>query len=234
MNFILAFHGVLSYKQIRDTRDALNLEDYLNRLSENKRLSEVKKKIIAELWDSDKVPMKWVSSERLLAITGQKYFDRRARELRDENGADIESANSSGSHVWRLRSLEIASGNSRAYLSAQEKQNLFLRQEHKCQICGKQTAPGVRGLQADHKVPLIRGGRNVHENWQSICNECNVAKRRMCQGCEDSCSECVWAYPENTGMLVCIPVPTELVKKLRDFALHHKEHLWKELSRILK
>ena len=211
----------------------MDLDDYLSRLSENKRLSEVKKKIIRELWNRDEFPMEWVASERLLQVTEQKYFDRRARELRDENGADIESLNSSGNHVWRLKSQEISSGNTRAYLPSQEKEKLFLRQEYKCQICGKQTEPGARGLQADHKIPLIRGGSNALDNWQSICNECNVAKRRACQGCEDACSECVWAFPEKTGMLVCIPVPSELVQKLRDFSLHHKQRLWIELARIL-
>lgn len=211
----------------------MDLDDYLIRLSENKRLSEVKRKIIRTLWNKDIFPMEWVASERLLEVTGQKYFDRRARELRDENGADIESVNSSGNHVWRLRSPEISSGNTRAYLSGQEKEKLFLRHEYKCQICGKQTKPGARGLQADHKIPLIRGGSNAIENWQSICNECNVAKRRVCQGCEDDCPKCVWAFPEKTGMLVSIPVPAELVQKLREYAVHHKEKLWVELARIL-
>ena len=43
---------------------------------------------------------------------------------------------------------------------------LFKQANFCCQICGKIIKPGVKGLQADHKVPLIRRGSQTYENWQ--------------------------------------------------------------------
>lgn len=71
----------------------MSLEEYLGNLPTKKRLSEVKQKIIKRLWGDENIsfPKPWVSSKELLELTGQKYFDRRTRELRDELGCDIES-----------------------------------------------------------------------------------------------------------------------------------------------
>jgi hypothetical protein len=54
-------------------------------------------KIITKLWSG-----KWATSSSLLKLTGQKYFDRRIRELRDEYGFDIESKNVFGEWSYRL------------------------------------------------------------------------------------------------------------------------------------
>ena len=69
-------------------------ENYLSALPKKKRLSEVKLTILKRLWGSDDIdfPKPGVSSIELLELTGQKYFDRRTRELRDELGCDLESS----------------------------------------------------------------------------------------------------------------------------------------------
>ena len=100
--------------------------------------------------------------------------------------------------------LIIGKKNTRHYLSSNQKKELFLKQGFTCQICGKNDRPGQRGIQADHKIPLLRGGSNDSENWQTLCNECNVAKRRSCQNCSIDCKTCFWAFPNNTTLPITL------------------------------
>ncbi len=52
------------------------------------------------------------------------------------------------------------------------RRELFLRDRHTCQYCGK---PG-KELTIDHVVPRHRGGRHVWENLVSACKACNHRK----------------------------------------------------------
>ncbi|MDG1950424.1 MAG: HNH endonuclease signature motif containing protein [bacterium] len=72
----------------------------------------------------------------------------------------------------------------------------------------------MRGLQADHKVPLSRGGTNDLSNWQAICNTCNVIKRRACQGCSIDCQTCAWAHPVEGTESVVLSLSSSLLKSL--------------------
>lgn len=211
----------------------MEFSEYIKKLSGGKKISEVKLKILMILWESSpEFPKKWVTSDYLLEVTGQKYFDRRARELRDEFGADIETTNDKSTHLWRLNSPQITAGNKRSYLTQKQKDELFTSHKYRCQVCGKQSDPGTRGLQADHKIPLIRGGKETIENWQSLCNECNVSKRRACQGCDLECQKCIWAYPEKVGMILPLPVPPDLLDKLTYISIHQRDYLWSELRKM--
>ena len=87
---------------------------------------------------------------------------------------------------------------------------MFEQAKHTCSICGKFSLAGVRGLQADHRVPLTRGGSEELRNWQPICNECNVVKRRQCQDCTLNCETCSWAYPEKSSKKLLINIPKNL------------------------
>lgn len=173
------------------------------------------------LWEAGSdFPRPWVPSSTLLKATGQKYFDRRARELRDEMGCDLESqyVEIHKEHSWRLRSPALLKANPREYLTSSQKEQLFKQHNHICATCGKAIQAGVRGLQADHKIPLSRGGTHDFANWQPICNNCNVGKRRACEGCNDDCKACSWAFPEKTGLKTVIDLPPELLTKLYDLA----------------
>ena len=59
------------------------------------------------------------------------------------------------------------------YLKLRE---IVLREQPWCTEC---LAPDTEGnpLQADHVVPLQRGGKNVRSNMQTLCRACNAAKR---------------------------------------------------------
>jgi 5-methylcytosine-specific restriction endonuclease McrA len=203
----------------------MTLEQYIDTIGG--RLSDVKRKILVELWNAGPVfPKEWVASSHLLDITQQKYFDRRTRELRDEKGCDIETKHINGEHHYRLVSENLTSANPRSYLTELQKRELFRLAGNLCQVCGVNMVAGVRGLQADHKIPLIRGGSHTLENWQAVCNECNVAKRRACQGCSDDCKTCQWAFPENAGFPIVTRVPRELFDDVQE--LQRKNPKWLE------
>jgi hypothetical protein len=181
------------------------------------KLSRVKLVILQRLWDEGSdFPRGWVTSSELLALTKQKYFDRRVRELRDEVGCDIETGNLAGEHAYRLISASLLVSNPRAYLSAPAKRALFEQAQYCCAACGREFASGVRGLQADHKVPLKRGGSHDRANWQPLCVECNVAKRRACAGCDLDCEQCAWAYPERVGRRVQLTLSVDLEARLQE------------------
>lgn len=198
----------------------MNFIDYINALPSN--ISDVKLTILKKLWHADSIPFPkpWVSSEELLTLTGQKYFDRRARELRDQTGCDIETMHNSelGGHAWRVNSPNLAAPQDREYLSQAQKLQLFSAAKNTCAICGKITTAGVRGLQADHKVPVSRGGTNALENWQAVCNHCNVGKRRVCEGCTIECATCSWAYPEIVGINTLISINEKVLSKITEYS----------------
>jgi hypothetical protein len=182
--------------------------------------SDVKRQILQRLWqEGTSFPRGWVRSSELLQLTGQKYFDRRVRELRDEVGCDIETGTVSGEHAYRLLSTGVEVANPRAYLTESQKKELFRAARNHCAVCDRQFEPGVRGLQADHKVPLKRGGAHDSGNWQPLCVECNVGKRRACAGCELDCQVCPWAFPERVGRRLLVQVSSEVEASLRAYSM---------------
>ncbi|MCT4710731.1 HNH endonuclease [Enterobacteriaceae bacterium H11S18] len=197
-------------------------EKYLSALPKKTRLSDVKLTILKRLWwtDDSDFPKPWVSSAELLELTGQKYFDRRTRELRDQLGCDLESSYIVGlsGHAWRLKSDTISPPMDREYLTESQRSTLFLSHNHTCATCGKVVAAGVRGLQADHKIPLSRSGGNELANWQALCHNCNVGKRRACENCTLDCYTCSWAFPEKQGVPVILNLPETTLKKAQQFS----------------
>lgn len=200
----------------------MNVNDYLKLLTERKKISDVKEQIIRRLWGSESggFPKSWVSSAELLELTGQKYFDRRTRELRDQLGCDIESAyiEAFSGHAWRINSPELADAQDREYLTQGQKTKLFQDHAFTCATCGVKLQAGVRGLQADHKVPLSRGGGNALANWQPMCNNCNVGKRRACEGCSLNCATCSWAFPETHGVRVMFSINETTLRRVDGYA----------------
>jgi len=196
----------------------MKLDKYLASLPTKRKLSEVKLKILTRLWGkpNDSFPKPWVSSAELLELTGQKYFDRRTRELRDQLGCNLESSyrEEFGGHAWRVVSYELAPPQDRDYLTQSQKIKLFEKHDYCCSTCGKKVDAGIRGLQADHKVPLSRGGSNDLINWQPMCNNCNVGKRRACEGCELECETCSWAFPEAVGVKTMVSIKESTLRKI--------------------
>ncbi|MAZ00137.1 MAG: HNH endonuclease [Micavibrio sp.] len=211
----------------------MNLENYIESLPTKRKLSGAKHTILTLLWSSSaEFPRRWVRSSELLNATGQKYFDRRARELRDEIGCDLESkyVEEFKEHAWRLNSNKLLKANPREYLTSADKKRLFEKHNFVCATCGKKIDAGVRGLQADHKIPLSRSGSHKLSNWQPICNNCNVGKRRACEGCNDECISCSWAFPEEVGINTVVNLPPEILSKLNKMSGGSQ----KELNELIK
>lgn len=208
----------------------MKLNDYIA----NIKLSEVKLLLLTTMWGKgDVFPTPWVTSSTLLNLSKQKYFDRRLRELRDADGLDIETTFVDGEHCWRIRSTKINPSNPRAYLTQTHKTALFKKASNCCAVCGKSMKAGTRGLQADHKIPLQRGGSNSDGNWQALCNECNVAKRGTCADCQDDCIPCPWAFPEIVGFNFLLKLPADLVKQLRDKGITNQSEIQKLVTKLL-
>jgi 5-methylcytosine-specific restriction endonuclease McrA len=200
----------------------MRFEEYLESLPIGMKLSKVKLTILHRLWGDKKdgFPKPWVSSAELLKITGQKYFDRRTRELRDQIGCDIESTyqESLTGHAWRINSPHLTTPQDRKYLTQSQKIKLFESNNYCCSTCGINIEPGVRGLQADHRIPLSRGGSNSLENWQPICNNCNVGKRRACESCLIDCNSCSWAFPEVVGVKTIISINQKTLQRIETYS----------------
>jgi len=65
----------------------------------------------------------------------------------------------------------------------------FIRDSFTCQKCGlhplredKPWLPDIRKLEADHIIPLARGGETRIENLQTLCKECNRSKGTLLEG----------------------------------------------------
>jgi 5-methylcytosine-specific restriction endonuclease McrA len=56
---------------------------------------------------------------------------------------------------------------------------VFVRDNHKCQICGRSPATHPTTLQVDHIKAYSKGGETVLENLQTLCFECNNGKSNL-------------------------------------------------------
>lgn len=147
------------------------------------------------------LPRNWVPRETLHDLVKQSDYRRRIAELGDEIGIDIERQ--LGSNAYRLSSLTLKTANPRTYLTKTQRDSLFVAQHFTCQVCSLQDVHNTTGtLQADHKIPLARGGGHSMTNWQTLCHICNVGKRNACQDCTRDCNLCPWAFPERHGIRV--------------------------------
>lgn len=52
--------------------------------------------------------------------------------------------------------------------------NIFLRDNHKCQYCGKKFHKSL--LTLDHVIPIVQGGKKSWENIVTACKPCNQQK----------------------------------------------------------
>lgn len=52
---------------------------------------------------------------------------------------------------------------------------VFERDDFRCVACGKSAHDGVL-LHVDHIIPRSKGGTNTIDNYQTLCNECNLGK----------------------------------------------------------
>ena len=93
--------------------------------------------------------------------------------------------------------------------------NIFRRDEHKCQYCGRK--PGSEELTIDHVIPKSRGGKTTWVNCVLCCTNCNSIKgNKACL--EVFCSK----FPKGMKLLK-IPVQP----KMRDLKFAIIYQSWK-------
>lgn len=60
-------------------------------------------------------------------------------------------------------------------LSGNIRQNVLMRDNYTCQICGATVKDGAK-LEIDHVIPFSKGGTNDENNLQVLCQQCNREK----------------------------------------------------------
>jgi hypothetical protein len=124
----------------------------------------------------------------LREVAGINDYQRRIRELRNEEGMDIISHNDDVSlkpGEYMLRSLKriprVGKG-----ISGEQRARILQRNGFTCQTCGagpEEPDPldqrkSVR-LHVDHIVPLSEGGTNDDSNLRVTCSACNQGRSNL-------------------------------------------------------
>lgn len=65
--------------------------------------------------------------------------------------------------------------NKRRLISGTTRQNVLMRDNYTCQICGATVKDGAK-LEIDHIIPHSKGGTNHENNLQVLCQQCNREK----------------------------------------------------------
>lgn len=63
----------------------------------------------------------------------------------------------------------------RARISKAMRYEVLKRDGHRCVSCGRSSHEGAK-LEVDHIVPHSRDGRDVLDNYQTFCDDCNQGK----------------------------------------------------------
>ena len=70
---------------------------------------------------------------------------------------------------------EYYAHNQRSMMTKALRRQIMQRDNYTCKICGKQMFDEV-GLQIDHIIPIVKGGKTVPSNLRVLCSKCNARK----------------------------------------------------------
>jgi len=129
-----------------------------------------------------------VTTTELSEVAGIHDYQRRIRELRDEEGMQILSHNDREDlkpNEYVLETLEprpvIARG-----IGDKLRRSILDRNGYTCQVCGSAAGedsgcePGKRcRLQIDHVVPISQGGTDDENNLRAVCHGYNKDKSNL-------------------------------------------------------
>lgn len=74
-----------------------------------------------------------------------------------------------------LPSLRLLTKPKRISIKGTVRQNVLMRDNYTCQICGATVKDGAK-LEIDHIKPVSKGGTNDENNLQVLCQQCNREK----------------------------------------------------------
>ena len=155
---------------------------------------------------------------------GTPYRDpfRRVRELQGEEG--FLGIHKSG-NKYQLVDLTVKEKKiPRVHLGEKNWDAVLNNYNSRCAVCG--CSQNEDGFQQDHKVPRDRGGSDEIENWQPLCDACNILKSTACRACKEDCRQCCWAFPEKYKPL---KISGEMIARFRA----HAEKLQKDPEQLL-
>lgn len=152
---------------------------------------------------------------------------RRVRELQGEEGV---SGIARVGRSCQLQHTDLSAKRvPRVGLSDDDWEQVCRRDGERCTVC-KRTPPEV-SLQQDHRIPRLRGGGDLLDNWQPLCEECNNFKSTACRGCNQNCGVCPWAFPEKYAP---IKITEENSMALRDLAKKQGEEVSNLTNQLLE
>ena len=70
---------------------------------------------------------------------------------------------------------EYNTKNQRKLMTKALREQIAIRDNYTCQMCGKYMPDGV-GLHIDHIIPIAKGGKSIPSNLQVLCSKCNGKK----------------------------------------------------------
>lgn len=131
---------------------------------------------------------KVLSTHVLAKVAGISDYQRRIRELRNEEGMKIRSHKDNHNlkpGEYMLESLELDPVIARS-ISAQLRMEILDRNGFTCQLCGAtggdpdptDASKKVR-LVIDHIVPISQGGTNERSNLRALCTACNQGRSNL-------------------------------------------------------
>lgn len=123
---------------------------------------------------------KAVSNQRLYEAVGSKNWDRRLRELRENEGWQIPYDRKHQGYI--MHTTKRTKDATERWVSLRLRTEVFARDKSICQECGHaagQKYPDGKTvrLEADHIVPFIQGGLTEIDNLQTLCTRCNAGKK---------------------------------------------------------
>jgi hypothetical protein len=129
-----------------------------------------------------------VSTEQLSKVAGIHDYQRRIRELRDEDGLQILSHNDRDelkSNEYLLETLVLLPRIARS-ISDKLRRQILERNGYTCQVCGAGSGeeslcePGKKcRLQIDHIIPISQGGTDEEHNLRAVCVYYNKDKSNL-------------------------------------------------------
>ena len=129
-----------------------------------------------------------VTTKELSEVAGIHDYQRRIRELRDEEGMAILSHHDRDDlrpNEYKLESAELRPVIARG-ISDKLRRHILDRNGFTCQVCGAAAgedsgcAPGKKcRLQIDHIVPISQGGTDDEHNLRAVCVYYNKDKSNL-------------------------------------------------------
>lgn len=131
---------------------------------------------------------KIVTTHQISQVAGIRDYQRRIRELRNEEGMQILSYKDRidlKPTEYILVSLERLPAIERS-ISSQLRMEILERNGFTCQLCGRTGGdPDPSALNRkvrlviDHEIPIAQGGTNERNNLRVLCSACNQARGNL-------------------------------------------------------